>query len=132
MTTTALVTDASKFGKLLRLALIANADGEVLGAIAALKRALASAGLGPHDICDAFERGAQPIALQADDRRQHDDRHNPEIYHSDIWFAFHHRRALSGREAAFIESLTRWRSPLSEKQITWLMAIVDRLRGEDA
>jgi hypothetical protein len=56
-------TDVDRLGKLLRLALVADQAGEITGAICALKRALASAGLDPHFIADAFERGAKPIAL---------------------------------------------------------------------
>jgi len=111
---------SERLAKLLRLALVADHDGEAIGAIHALKRALCSAGLDPHYVVDCFERGTQPDTPSISPDAQGDDR-------SLVWFAWHHRDRLSVKEAAFIESLTRWRGTISDKQRVWLHDIVDRL-----
>jgi DNA-binding transcriptional LysR family regulator len=99
--------DVDRLGKLLRLALVADQAGEITGAIHALKRALASAGLDPHYIVDAFERGTSQVAPSISPTdAQGDDR-------SAIWFAWHRRDGLSPRDRQFIEKLTEWRGPLS-------------------
>jgi hypothetical protein len=132
--TTALASvDVDRLGKLLRLALVADQAGEITSAIHALKRALASAGLDPHYVVDAFERGTAQVApsvspdidVAQDDPRERDDR-------SDAWFAFHRRHFLSPKERAFIENIIEWSAPLSEKQRKWLRDIVDRLEREMA
>jgi hypothetical protein len=122
MTTALATVDVDRLGKLLRLALIADLDGEITGALAALKRALASAGLDPHYVADCFERGAAaPVAPSiSPDVTQGDDR-------SAIWFAFHRRYSLSPRDRQFIERLTEWRGTLSTKQQKWLRDICDKL-----
>jgi len=114
-------SDNLRLAKLLRLALVADHDGEIIGAVCALKRALASAGLDPHHIVDAFERGTSQVApsispadVAGDDR-------------SLVWFAWHRRDRLSVKEAAFVESLTRWRGTISDRQRVWLHDICDRL-----
>jgi hypothetical protein len=124
---TGIAVEHGRIGKLLRLALVADQDGEITGAIHALRRALTTCGLGPHDVVDAFERGAQPIApaeLDDDhDRGQDRDR-------SDIWFAYHHRHQLSPRDAHFVNSIARWSGPLSDRQRKWLTDICNKLAGE--
>jgi hypothetical protein len=48
-----------RFGKLLRLALIADRDGEIVAAVCALKRALTASGLDPHYIVDKAGRSSR-------------------------------------------------------------------------
>jgi hypothetical protein len=115
-----------RFGKLLRLALVADQPGEIVAAVCALKRALAVAGLDAHAIVDAFERGAQPIAIA--DERPLDE----EVERSTIWWCYHHRGALSAKERRFVESLIRWRGPISDRQRQWLHDIAARLHTEAA
>jgi hypothetical protein len=106
--------------EILRLLLISDIDGEVLAARAALRRVLSAAGLDPHHIVDAYERGASPSAPSISPDVAGDDR-------SRIWFAWHHRNRLSPKEAAFIETLTRWRGTISARQSQWLRDICDKL-----
>jgi DNA-binding transcriptional LysR family regulator len=122
--TTAFAIDASRFSKLLRLALVADQPGEIVAAVAALKRALTTSGVDPHWLADAFERGAKSIAIPhigdvVDDR-------------STVWWCWHHRDDLTAKERKFIASLTRWRGPISERQARWLQDIADRLSAEVA
>jgi DNA-binding transcriptional LysR family regulator len=122
--TTAFAIDASRFSKLLRLALVADQPGEIVAAVAALKRALTTSGVDPHWLADAFERGTKSIAVpHVDDVA--DDR-------STVWWCWHHRDDLTAKERKFIESLTRWRGPISERQARWLQDIADRLSVEVA
>jgi hypothetical protein len=120
MSTALATVETDRLAKLLRLALVADHDGEIIGAIHALKRTLAAAGLDGHHVVDAFLRGAQPDTPSISPDAQGDDR-------SLVWFAFHRRDRLTPKEAAFVESLTRWRGTISEKQRVWLHGIVDRL-----
>lgn len=116
----AVAVETSRVAKLLRLALIADHDGEALGALTALKRSLASVGLDAHYLVDAFERGAAQVAPSISPDVGGDDR-------SVVWFAWHRRDRPSMKEAAFIESLTRWRGTISERQRVWLRDICDKL-----
>jgi DNA-binding transcriptional LysR family regulator len=128
MTTAIAPTDVDRLGKLLRLALVADKDGETVAAVAALKRSLQSVGLDPHFIADAFERGAAPLA-RADDRADRRDDGDGDDDRSAIWFAWHRRYRLSAKERAFIENIVRWSAPLSPRQRQWLFNIVGRLEG---
>jgi hypothetical protein len=125
MSTAIASVDVDRLGKLLRLALVADQAGEITGAIHALKRALASAGLDPHYVVDAFERGTKSITapLAADDNPGHDDDDDTSL----VWFAWHRRDRLSPRDRQFVEGLARWRGPLSTKQQKWLHDVLDKL-----
>jgi hypothetical protein len=105
-----------RLAKLLRLALVADHDGEAIGALHALKRTLCSAGLDPHFVADAFLRGAQPDTPSISPDAEGDDRS-----------LVHRRDRLTPKEAAFVESLTRWRGTISERQRVWLRDICDKL-----
>jgi hypothetical protein len=111
--------ETDRFAKLLRLALGSDKDGEIIGAVVALKRSLAAAELDTHWIVDAFERGAAPV-INVDDRDRDDDR-------SKAWFAWHRRFLLSAKEQLFVERVVSWRGPLSVKQRKWLNDIVGKL-----
>jgi hypothetical protein len=125
-----------RFGKLLKLALISEQPGEILAALCALKRALASAGLDAHWLADVVERGAQPHAPSVSPDIAQDDRkppwHRERDERSDAWFCFHRRDLLSPKERAFIENVIRWSSPLSPRQRQWIYDIADRLHCEAA
>jgi hypothetical protein len=116
--------------EILRLLLISDIDGEVLAARAALRRVLASAGLDPHHVVDAYERGTKSLG-SANGQSAHSD--HPDDHdragddRSAIWFAFHRRHSLTPRDRQFIERLTEWRGPLSTKQRKWLADICDKL-----
>jgi hypothetical protein len=118
--TTALATiETAKLAKLIRLIFGSDQPGEITAAVAAVRRTLAAADLDAHWLADVVERGAAPIAVPvADD--DGDDR-------SSVWFAYHRRWSLSPRDRQFIERLTTWRGPLSEKQRKWLADVCDKL-----
>jgi hypothetical protein len=126
MTTAIATTDVDRISKLLRLALVADKDGEAIAAIGALKRSLQSVGLDPHFIADAFKRGASPVA-RADDRERHHDDDGDDC--SKVWFAWHRRHRLSAKERNFIENVAAWSGPLSARQRKWLGDIVDKLEA---
>jgi hypothetical protein len=111
--------DTDRLAKLIRLIFGSNRDGEVVAAVAAVRRILAASDLDAHWLAD---RVAAPTALATvdDDRDDRDCR-------SDAWFCFHRRHMLSPKERAFIENIIQWSSPLSPKQRQWLHDIVDRL-----
>jgi DNA-binding transcriptional LysR family regulator len=116
-------TDVDRLGKLLRLALVADKDGEAIAAIGAVKRLLDSNGLDPHWVVDTFERGATLVAVTPDDESsERDDR-------SAAWYAFHRRHALSPRERLFIENIVERAAPLTPRQAKWLHDIVDGLEA---
>jgi hypothetical protein len=121
MTTVLATIETDRLAKLLRLALGSDKDGEIIGAVVALKRTLAAAGLDTHWIVDAFERGAAPAVQQP--RNKSDERND----RSAAWFAFHRSHRLSSKERKFIESIVQWTAPLSDKQRQWLHDICDRL-----
>jgi hypothetical protein len=126
MTTALAAPDVDRLGKLIRLALISDEDGEMLGAIAALKRALTTAGVDAHWL-GAFGRGATPAARAAG--ADHDgghDRHDDD--RSAAWFCWHRRWKLSPKEREFIERIVVWSGTLSEKQRKWLGDICAHLQ----
>jgi hypothetical protein len=107
--------ETGKLVKLLRLVFSSDKDGEVIAAVAAVKRLLASAGLDAHALADVVEHGTKSIAVPHVDRVDDDDGDD----RSAIWFAFHRRYSLTPRDRQFIEGLTRWHA-LSAKQRKWL------------
>jgi hypothetical protein len=119
MSTALATVDTARLVKLIRLIFGSNRDGEVVAAVAAVKRILAASDLDAHWIAD---RLAAPTTLPTvdDNREDRDDR-------SDAWFVFHRRHQLSPKERAFIENIIQWSSPLSPKQRQWLSDIVERL-----
>jgi DNA-binding transcriptional LysR family regulator len=125
MTGALATVDRERFSKPLRLVLGSDKDGEIIGAVAALKRALAAAGLDSHWIADAFERGAAvPVVVPGSEERN---------YVSDLWYAHHRRNLLSERDRRFVETLVNWRGMPSEKQLKWLNDIIVKLgRGAAA
>jgi hypothetical protein len=118
------VANHDRIGKLLRLAVIADQPGEIVAAVAALKRALTTSGVDPHWLADAFERGAPPVALQP---RQDCDAVHDDDWRSTAWWCWHHRDRRAPRDRQFIDELTRWRGPLSTKQQKWLRDVCDKL-----
>jgi DNA-binding transcriptional LysR family regulator len=119
---TALTTIDDRVAKLIRLIFSSDRPGEVMAAVDATKRLLATNGLDCHWVAD---RITAPVA-HADDRA---DRHGDDgdDDRSKAWFCWHRRHRLSPRERAFIERIRTWRGPLSEKQRQWLGNICDQL-----
>ena len=115
---------AIRIAALVRLVLGSDKDGEILGAVEALKRTLAAAGLDHHRLAEVIEAGLPKPAA-------------PEI--GDDWralarFCQQHIGKLTPKEAAFVATLARYKRPPSEKQVGWLISIAGRLRddAEDA
>jgi hypothetical protein len=120
MTTAALAaTETDRLAKLLRLIFGSDQPGEITAAVAAVRRLLAASDLDHHWLADRL--AAQPIAVPAERREPDEDDH------SLAWWCFHRRDHLPPKERRFIESLTRWRGTISDRQRVWLHDICDRL-----
>jgi DNA-binding transcriptional LysR family regulator len=110
--------------------LIADQDGEALGALAALKRSLASAGLDAHDLVAAFERGM--VAQDGPETKRSDDAVYGDI-RSTVWFCWHRRNRLGPKEREFVENICKRRTTPTDRQRVWILDIADRLeRGAAA
>jgi hypothetical protein len=70
MTTALARVDNGKLAKLLRLAFGSDSAGEIVAAVAAVKRLLAASDLDAHWLADVVERGSQVAHV---DHRDHDD-----------------------------------------------------------
>ena len=113
---------AHRIGQLLRLMLASDNTGEIVAAAAALRRALAAAGLDYHALVAAIEIGMvdAPVPLvPADDDSEEDWRSIARFCHA-------HGDALSAREAEFVRNILKYRK-LTEKQMDWLADIQARL-----
>jgi hypothetical protein len=124
MNTALASAETGKLAKLLRLAFGSDQDGEIVAAVAAVKRLLAASDLDAHWLADVVERGSQVAHV---DHRDHDDHDHEGEDSSAVWFAYHRRYSLTPRDRQFIEGLTRWRGPLSTKQQKWLRDVLDKL-----
>src|SRR5258707_468774 len=83
-----------RIGKLVRLMLSTNRDGEALAAVGALKRALDVAGLDCHAVADALATGLRPVP-----QRQLWGPAEPDLtnWQSMAWFChFHHFKLRGG------------------------------------
>jgi hypothetical protein len=128
-------TETDRLAKLIRLIFSSDNSGEIVAAVTAAKRVLASENVDAHWLADALERGAAPVVVtpedesgERDDRDRDDDRPDADD-RSKAWFAWHRRFLLSAKERQFVERVVSWRGPLSVKQRQWLRAIVDRLEA---
>ena len=119
MSTALATVDANRLAKLVRLAFSSDKDGEIVAAVAAAKRLLASGNVDAHWLADRLT--AQAIVPVA--KEHHDD----DDDRSAVWFAFHHRDRLTPRDRQFIEGLTRWHGTLSAKQRKWLADILAKI-----
>lgn len=118
MSTALATVETERLAKLLRLIFGSDQDGEIVAAVAAVRRILAASDVDHHWLAD---RLTAPIALAAvDNCEDRDDR-------SDAWFCFHRRNMLSPKERAFIENIVARSAPLSSKQRKWLHDICDKL-----
>jgi hypothetical protein len=125
MTTALATVETDRLAKLIRLIFGSDQDGEIVAAVAAAKRLLAASDLDAHWLAD---RLAAPAIAGVAEERHHDDGDE----HSLAWWCYHRRDALTAKERRFIDSLTRWRGPISERQAKWLHDIADRLEREVA
>jgi hypothetical protein len=120
---------ATRVGQLLRLALSSDQDGESIAALAALRRALESAGLDLHTLGAAVERGLQapPARPPPPPRPTHDDMAD---WRSTARWCRHYEDQLSPRDVEFLDTIIRYRGGISEKQKAWLDGIEQRIRRQ--
>jgi hypothetical protein len=124
----------SSIGKLLRL-LGSDRDGEVLGAVRALRRVLTSNKLDLHDLAHIVE--APPVASPNGNghagsgfRNWHDDTVETEVPWRDMVAACMQRLdRFTDKERKFIRSIEDWRGEPSARQLGWLAALFERVRG---
>jgi hypothetical protein len=114
---------ASQIGKLLRLLLGTDKDGEAVAALTALKRALTASGLDHHALAAVIERGLSALSISPPVQRTTDD------WRSTASFCRAHRDDLTEREAIFIDNLLASYRTLTPKQEKWLYDIEAKLRG---
>jgi hypothetical protein len=122
----------SSLGKLLRL-LASDVDGEVLGAVRALRRVLATNKLDLHDLANIIE--SPSIAPSSGNgrayaRHWHDDIVETEIPWRDMVAAcMRHIGRFSSKEREFVRNMNGWCGEPSAKQVQWLLALFERVRG---
>jgi hypothetical protein len=112
--------------KKLLLMLSSDREGEVVNAARLIGSTLQDAGHDWHDLAGALtELAVQP---QRDSHaREHRDSDSVG-WREQRAFCLEHVCRLRDREREFIDSLGRWRGPLTEKQASWLSAIYQRIR----
>jgi hypothetical protein len=138
----ALVPIAGKVAKLIRL-LASDRDGEVLSAVAALRRALESAGSDLHELAKAVTNGGGELSeaemrklfnagfaagLEAAREDREEGFHDADDWHSKHDYCERNKRHLRTRDRDFIESLGRWQGKLTPKMQNWLDDVYARLR----
>jgi hypothetical protein len=121
--------------KLQKLVLMLSSDspGEVKAAANAIERTLKAVGADWHDLAGAIAHPPQP-APQNQQRQQQQQYGNwdadpdPRDWRTLYKHCHEHLDVLSSREEDFMDTLSRWRGRLTEKQFAWLAAIDARLR----
>ena|SRR5262245_5693454 len=99
--------------------LASDHDGEVLGAVRALKSTLLAAELDLHDLANIVEFSPHRGMLAASPREMIKCcRTCPEL--------------LTSKELAFVHSMARWHGTPTQQQLTWLCALVRALPGNGA
>jgi hypothetical protein len=92
--------------------LASDHDGEVVATVRAIERVLKSAGRDLHDLAACLGAPA-----------------NDADWRVDLTYCVQHIDLIDERERDFVRTLARWRRKPTEKQLDWLAAIADRLRG---
>jgi hypothetical protein len=118
--------ETDRLAKLISLIFSTDKDGEIVGAVGAARRLLAAEKVDAHWLADRLT-APQPLHKQERERDDDRDRDEDGDHRSAIWWCHHHCGALTAKERRFIESLTRWRGPFSERQAQWLHDAADRL-----
>jgi hypothetical protein len=122
---TAIATETTdKLAKMMRLIFSSDRPGEILAAVDATKRLMASNGVDHHWLANRITAVAH-----ADDRAANRHGDDGDDDQSNIWFAYHRRHRLTARERDFIERIRTWRGPISAKQRIWLHDLCDRLEA---
>jgi len=112
----------TRVGQLVRL-LSSDRVGEAGAAALALNRAINAAGRDIHWLAEIVVAALAdaPALVPLDD--------DCCDWKSVALFCRHHRSLLNEKEAKFVETISRWRGELSEKQSVWLGDIYARVRG---
>jgi hypothetical protein len=110
---------AHKVGRLVRLLLGTNNDGEVIATLSGLKRTLSGAGLDHYDFAAIIEN-----ALDAEARNAVTDN-----WRHIVQECRKHPNDLTDKERAFLAAMSRWRGEPSEKQLHWLADIWESLKS---
>jgi hypothetical protein len=120
-------TDVDRIAKLIRLIFSSDRQGEVVAAVDATKRLLATNGLDCHWVADRITAQVARADDRAHGARDGDD--DGQDDRSAAWFCWHRRHRLSVKEKAFIENMVAWSGPLTPRQRKWIRDICDRLEG---
>jgi hypothetical protein len=109
--------------QLIKLMLSSDQAGEVAGAAMALNRVITARGMDIHQFADVVEVALAnaPTLVPLDD--------DCGDWKAVALFCRQHRSRLNEKEAKFVETISRWRGELSEKQSVWLGDIYPRVRG---
>ena len=113
---------ADQLEKFLKLAFISDQPGEVVNAIAAVRRLLASENRDPHWLVERLvERlpAAEP-------------RPGLNVGRSSVLRCLDQRHLLSPKDQGFLEGIVRQLAPLSAAQQKWLNDIVAKLKNRSA
>jgi hypothetical protein len=118
--------------KLLRL-LGSPVDGEALGAARALGRTLRRVGCDFHDLADIVV--APPIVPNGRDGRADSGFRGPHADDDELpWrdmaaACARHPNRFTDKERGFVRGMNGWRGEPSAKQLGWLVALFERVRG---
>jgi hypothetical protein len=124
--------------KLQKLMLMLSSDqpGEVKAAANAIERTLKAVGADWHDLAGAIAQppAAQPAAQPKQQQQRYQqpqpnnwDDPDPRDWRMLYQHCREHLDVLSARELDFMDTLSRWRGRLTEKQFSWLVAIDTKL-----
>ncbi len=109
--------------KLVRL-LASDSDGEALGAVRALGRALRANGLDFHDLAREIETPAAPSS----DVHNHFDDDSAETWETMVDACVDQPDRFTSKEQQFLESMQTWYGEPTQKQLDWLAALFKRVR----
>ena len=107
--------------KLIRL-LASDVDGEVLAAVRALGRTLKAGGCDIHDLAGLVEAPEAGFYDQFDD----DDDETEWRFMLDTCTA--HVERFTSKEQQLFQTLQHWRGTPTERQLSWLRALFERVR----
>lgn len=132
MATTIDIATRASLGKLIRL-LTSNVDGEVLGAVHALRRVLKSNGLDFNDLAKAIE--VPSITPSGSNGRAETGFHRGDTVETELpWrdmvaACVRHLSRFTVDERDFIRNMNDRHGTPSAKQLGWLVALFERVRG---
>lgn len=127
---TALLNASGRLGKLVRL-LASDKPGEVTAAVAAINRALRSAGLDIHALAEIVDR-SPIVPRQSPDSPTATSDDNERPWRNIRSWCADHDEFLTDRECEFISSLAHWRGRPTEKQMNWLLLIEQKIRARQS